>query len=122
MANVGAGEVLKAYLVKESIAKTIDSQIKTLVENESIKNLKGVRMFKFRYLTDTEMTFQPISGWLKGKIDRAIFTSERNIKFDERDLVVFDDGVTLRVTRSLPQKQHGMFLVSGNFPQIVELQ
>jgi len=122
MANVGAGEVLKAYLVKETLATELDSQLKTLVVSESIRNLEGVKMFKYRYLTNNEMTLQPISNWLKGQFEKVLYTSETGITFKERDFVLFEDGTKYRITRVLEQSQHGAFLISKNFPHILELK
>ncbi|MCK9319498.1 hypothetical protein, partial [Methanoculleus sp.] len=69
-----------------------------------------------------EMTSQPITGWLKGKFEKVIFTSETDIEFKERDFVLFEDGTKYRITRVLEQSQHGAFLISRNFPHILELK
>ena len=121
MANIGAGEVLTAYLVKESIANTIDSQIKD-TSVEGIVILEGVTPFKYRYLTNNEMTTQPISDWLKGQFEKVLFTSETNIDFKERDFVLFENKTKLRITRIITQSQHGAFLISKNYPKILELR
>lgn len=120
MGNIGAGEFFKAYLVKESVAQIVDSQIKT-TSLESIGRLEGVRAFKFRYLTNNEMTTQPISGWLKGQFEKVLFTSETDIQFNERDVILFEDSTRLRIVRVLTQSQHGAFLINKHFPHILEL-
>lgn len=121
MANIGAGEVLTAYLIKESVATLVDSQIKDTVPSETILNLNGVDSFKYRYLTNNEMTMQPISSWLKGQFDKVLFTSETDITFKERDFILFENGTKLRIIRVLAQSQHGMFLLNQKHPHILEL-
>ena len=120
MGNIGAGELFTAYLVKESVVNTVDSLLKTTTI-EGISVVEGVTPFKYRYLTNNEMTMQPISDWLKGQFDKVIFTSETNIEFKERDFILFSDGVKARVNRKIPQVQHGMFLINKKPPHILEL-
>lgn len=120
MGNIGAGELLVAYLVKESVVTTVDSLLKTTTV-EGISVVEGVTPFKYRYLTNNEMTTQPISNWLKGQFDKVIFTSETNIEFKERDYILFENGSKARITRKIPQVQHGMFLISKKPPHILEL-
>ena len=122
MANIGAGETLVAYLIKKSKATDVESQIKDTIPTETILNLDGVYRFKFRHLSQSEMTYQPISNWLKGKFDRVLFTSETAIEFEERDFVMFESGKKLRITRILPQSQHGAFLINKKYPHILELE
>ena len=121
MGNIGAGELLTAYLIKESVATLVDTQLKSTVPTETILNLEGVTSFNYRYLTNNEMTTQPISGWLKGQFEKVLFTSETNIVFKERDFVLFNNKSKYRITRILPQVQHGMFLINGKHPHILEL-
>ena len=122
MANIGAGETLVAYLIKKTVANDVNSQIKDTVPTDTILNLNGVYRFKYRHLSQSEMTYQPISNWLKGKFDRVLFTSETAIEFEERDFVMFESGKKLRITRILPQSQHGAFLINKKYPHILELE
>ena len=122
MANIGAGELLKGYLIKKATVKDIDSQIKDTVPTETFKNMNGVYEFKYRHLSQSEMTYQPISNWLKGKFDKVLYTSETDIKFEERDFIKFENGKFLRITRVLPQSQHGAFLINKKPPHILELE
>lgn len=121
MGNIGAGELLTAYLVKQSVATLVDTQLKTSVPITTVLNLEGVTEFKYRYLTNNEMTTQPISNWLKGVFEKVLFTSETDIEFEERDVVLFDDKSRFRITRVIPQVQHGMFLINKKNPHILEL-
>jgi len=121
MGNIGAGEVLTAYLIKESIANVVDSQLKE-TSIETIAKLESVESFKYRYLTNNEMTLQPLSNWVKGQFEKVLYTSEQNITFNERDFILFENKTKLRITRIIPQQQHGMFLISKKFPHILELQ
>jgi hypothetical protein len=121
MANIGAGETQVAYLIKKSVATDVNSQIKDTVPTETLLNIEGVSRFKYRHLSQTEMLYQPISGWLKGVFDKVLFTSETNIIFEERDFIMFSNGKKLRITRVLPQTQHGAFLVNKKPPHILEL-
>mgnify|MGYP001240613849 CR=1 FL=1 len=121
MSNVGAGEVLKAYLVKKNQITTVDSMLKnTLVEDVAISN--ELKPFRFRYLTQSEMTFQPLSNWLKGKFDKVIFSSETTLNPAKYDGILFEDKSILRVQRILPQTMHGMFLINKKAPKILELE
>jgi hypothetical protein len=121
MANIGAGETRKAWLVKSEDVNVVDSMIK---DTESITVVKKEysKMFKYRALTATEMTYQPLSSWLKGKYDKVIFTSDTAIQPNERDKILFEDGRYLRITRKLPQEQIGFFAISKKFPYILELE
>ena len=121
MANIGAGEIRVAYLVKKENVTLIDSMIKTTatITYDIAQSLQKIR---YRYLNSTEMTFQPLSGHLKGRYDRVLFTSETDIVFKERDKILFDDMETyLMITRVLPQVQHGFFAISKKAPNILEL-
>ena len=122
MSNIGAGEYRTAYLIKQTVITVVDSQIKSEAPVETILNIDGVQGFRYRYLTEREMTFQPITAYMKGKFDKVIFSSETEITFDERNYILFDDGNKLRITRVLPQTQHGAFLISRNAPHIIELE
>lgn len=121
MANLGAGEVLKAYLVKKELITVVDSQLKD-TSVEEVKSIYKLKLFKYRHITDREMTTQPISGYLKGQFDKVIFTSETDIVFNERDKILFPDKTTLVIERKIPQKQHGYFIISNKFPHILELR
>lgn len=121
MANVGAGEVLKAYLVTTDLITAVDTQYKSSTPVEEIKKIYHLREFKYRYLTSSEMTFQPLTDSLKGRYDRTLFTSEIDIVFRERNKILFEDGRYLMINRVLPQVQHGMFLINKKPPHILEL-
>lgn len=122
MANIGAGETFVAYLIKKNVITDVDSQIKDTILTETLLNIEGVKRFKYRYLSQSEMTYQPISGWLKGKFDKVLFTSETDIEFEERDFVMFENQRRLRISRVLPQTQHGAFLINKKQPHILELE
>jgi len=121
MANIGAGETRKAWLIKSENVTIVDSMMKD-TDNETVIKSEYARMFKYRTLTATEMTYQPLSSWLKGKYDKTIFTSDTEIKPKERDKILFEDGRYLRITRKLPQEQIGFFAISKKFPVILELE
>lgn len=121
MANLGAGEVLKAYLVKKELITVVDTQYKSSVPVEEIKKIYKLKQIRYRYLTNTEATYQPINNWLKGKYDKVIFTSETDVEFRERDKILFDDGRYLVINSVIPQTQHGAFLINRKPPHILEL-
>jgi hypothetical protein len=119
--NIGAGETLKAWLVKSKDIEAVDS----LVKDTSVKDVihsEYTQGFNYRTLNTSEMTYQPISNWLKGRYDKTMFTSDTSITPKERDKVLFEDGTFLRITRVLPQKQNGFFMFSKKFPNILELE
>ena len=120
MSNIGAGETYNAWLIKREYITLVDSLIKTSA-TETDSFTEYTQPFRFRYLTSSEMTFQPISAHLKGRYDRVIFTSELDLEFRERDKILFEDNTTLIINRAIPQKQHGMFLISKKTPIILEL-
>jgi len=120
MSNIGAGEYLDAWLVKREEITQVDSMIKSTA-TVTTEIYKYTKPFKYRYLTATEMTFQPISAHLKGRYNRVLFTSETDIVFRERDKILFEDNSMLLINRLLPQYQNGMFLISNNPPHILEL-
>jgi len=121
MANMGAGEVRVAYLVKKQEITLVDSMIKDTA-TITYDVAKRLQKFRYRYLNSTEMTFQPLSGHLKGRYDRVLFSSETDIVFRERDKILFDDlKTTLIITRVLPQVQQGFFAISKKAPNILEL-
>lgn len=122
MSNIGVGETFIAYLIKKTVITDVETQIKTTAPTETILNIEGVYRFKYRHLSQSEMTYQPISGWLKGKFDKVLFTSDRKVDFNERDFVMFEDGKRLRIARAFPQTQHGAFLVNKKPPHILELE
>ena len=121
MANIGAGETRNAWLVKSENVTLVDSMIKS-TDTETVKQSEYSKHFKYRALTTTEMTYQPLSSWLKGKYDMVIYTSDTNIKPNERDKILFEDGRYLRIIRKLPQEQNGFFAISKKFPHILELE
>ena len=121
MANIGAGETRKAWLVKREFVATIDSMIKDTSLEDVIASVY-TKYFKYRALSSTEMTYQPISSYLKGKYDKVIFTSETDLVFNERDKILFEDGRFLNITRKLPQEQLGFYMFSKKFPHILELE
>ena len=122
--NIGAGETFKAWLIKKEDYSDLNSlinEVDTELEETKLVSKYG-KEFKYRYLSSSEMTYQPISNWLKGKFQNVIFTSEYNMNFKERDYVRFEDGSQLRITRKLPQVQHGAFVINRKFPHILELE
>jgi len=124
MANIGAGEFNPAYLIKRENVTVVDSYLKATVPIEEMQELGVIRKFKYRYLTDSEMISQPIAGWLKGKTVMVIYTSEKNITFNEYDKVLLEDFMTngLLIMKVHPQKQQGMFLFNKKCPHILELE
>jgi hypothetical protein len=124
MANIGAGETYHAYLVKKENVKLVDSLIKTIPTEKNV-TFEYMQSFRYRFLSQTEMTFQPISAWLKGKYDGVIFSSETEISPNANDKLYFIDGIlegkSLLITRVIPQVQNGMFMISKKFPNIIEL-
>ena len=124
MANIGAGETYHAYLVKKENVKLVDSLIKTIPTEKNV-TFEYMQSFRYRFLSQTEMTFQPISAWLKGKYDGIIFSSETEISPNANDKLYFIDGIlegkSLLITRVIPQVQNGMFMISKKFPNIIEL-
>ena len=125
MANIGAGETYHAYLVKKENVKLVDSLIKETIPTEENVTFEYMQSFRYRFLSQTEMTFQPISAWLKGKYDGIIFSSETEISPNANDKLYFIDGIlegkSLLITRVIPQVQNGMFMISKKFPNIIEL-
>lgn len=124
MANIGVGETYHAWLIEKSNVQDVNSYLNELDEAINITKFiatKGTH-FKYRYLSQSEMTYQPISNHLKGKFDSVIFTSETNIKFKERQMVVFEDGTHLLITRKLPQTQINSFAFTKKPPHILELE
>jgi hypothetical protein len=121
MANIGAGETRKAWLIKSENVNVVDSMIKD-TESVTVVKKEYAKMFKYRTLTSTEMTYQPLSSWLKGKYDKTIFTSDTEIRPKERDKILFEDGRYLMITRVLPQEQIGFFAINKKFPYILELE
>ena len=126
MANIGAGETFTAYLVKRENVNLVDAFIKDNVASEEVFKPEYSQRFRYRFLSNNEMTFQPISAHLKGKFDGVIYSSETDLKPRERDSIYFVDGLmegkSLRVARVLPQMQHGAFLINHKHPNIIELQ
>lgn len=125
MANIGAGETYHAYLVKKENVKLVDSLIKETIPTEENVTFEYMQSFRYRFLSQTEMTFQPISAWLKGKYDGIIFSSETEISPNANDKLYFIDGIlegkSLLIARVIPQVQNGMFMISKKFPNIIEL-
>ena len=123
MGNLGAGEFLRAYLIKETVIDTIDSQIKESILSQGTAIIEGVTPFRYRYLTNSEMTSQPITGWLKGQFKKVIYTSQTNIEFKERDIVLCeDDGRKFIIDNIMKQTHIGMFLLNKKSPHILELK
>jgi hypothetical protein len=127
MSNIGAGELYDAYLVKKANVTLVDSMIKDTVVTSTEANQYMIP-FRYRYLTSEEMTFQPLSAYLKGRYDRVLYTSEKDITFRERDKVLFTNSTTpnvinrsLNITRIIPQVQHGMFMITKKPPHILEM-
>lgn len=121
MGNIGVGEVYQGYLVKKEDFTTVDSLIKSsATESDTFKEY--TTPFKYRYLSDREMTYQPLPSYLKEKMDKTIYTSELDLSPEERDKVLLESGKYLRVVRIFPQKQHGMFLINKKTPFILELE
>ena len=125
MANIGAGESLHAYLVKKEDINIVDAYVKNVSPTVSVDRVDGMIPFRYRFLSTSEMTFQPISAHLKGKFDGVLYTSETDISVNERDKVYFVDGLLqgkyLTVTRVLPQVHIGAFVINKKYPKIIEL-
>jgi len=126
MANIGAGESLHAYLVKKENVNIVDAYFRAnIVPNVSIAKIDDMIPFRYRFLSTTEMTFQPISAHLKGKFDGVLFTSETDIFVNERDKIYFSDGLLqgkyLTITRVIPQVHIGAFVINKKYPKIIEL-
>jgi len=122
MANIGVGENKIAYLVKYADVTNVDSMLSTSTPVEEIVRVGYMKRFKYRHLTQNEMTYQPISNWLKGKEESVLYTSETDILPKERDKVYFESSeVFLSITKVIPQSHHGAFLVNGKHPHILEL-
>lgn len=121
MANIGVGETFKAWLIKREKVTTVDSMIKD-TEIEEIVRVVALKSFKYRHLSQKEMTIQPLSNHLKGRFDKVIFTSDTLIMPKERDKVLFEDGTMLTITRKIPQTQLYCYAFSKKFPHILELE
>lgn len=124
MTNIGIGETFLGYLVKAKDVANIDSLLSASVPTETVLTYEVCHPFKYRYLSEFEMTNQPISAWLKGKYESVIFTSEIDYAFEERDRVFLEDSKTkfLSITNVIPQKHLGMYVIQKKFPNILELK
>jgi len=124
MSNIGAGETLHAWLIKKSEVDNVNSLIATNDTTPTIETIKSqyAKHFKYRTLSTSEMTFQPLTSHLKGRYDLTLFTSDLDIEPKERDKVMFEDGTMLVITRLLPQKQLGFYMFKRKFPVILEMQ
>ena len=124
MSNIGAGETFNAWLIKKNVINDIDTFLLTNDTQEAITKIRSEygQRFKYRTLTASEMTYQPLQNHLKGRYDLTLFTSELNINPKERDKIMFEDGTHLMVSRVLPQKQLGFYMFKKKFPVILELE
>jgi hypothetical protein len=124
MANIGVGETYQGYLIKAKDVANIDSLLSASVPTETVLTYEVCHQFRYRYLTDREMTSQPIGGWLKGQFESVIFTSETELVFEERDRVFVEDDKTkyFTIIGVLPQKQLGSFVFNKAYPHILELK
>ena len=124
MTNIGIGETYLGYLIKAKDVANIDTLLSAVTPTETILTYEVCHPFRYRYLSDYEMTNQPISAWLKGKFESVIFTSEIDYTFEERDRVFIEDEKTkyMTITNVIPQKQHGMYVITKKFPHILELK
>jgi hypothetical protein len=124
MANIGVGETHLGYLIKTKDVSNIDSLLSASVPTETILTYEICHPFNYRYLSDREITNQALNGWLKGKYESVIFTSETDLTFEERDRVFLEDDKKkyLTITNSIPQKQLGAYIFSKAFPHILELK
>lgn len=122
MANIGAGETYHGYLIKAENITFVDSLIKESVPTQQIVSQGYMRPFRYRYLTESEMTQQQMRGWLKNTARAVIFTSETEIVPNAKDAVMLENGMLLRVPQKQPQPQQGMYMFSKKPPHILELQ
>jgi len=124
MSNIGAGETLDAWLIKKSEINDINSFLLTNDSEETTEKIKSNygKHFKYRTLSASEMTFQPLTSYLKGRFDLTLFTSDLSIEPKERDKIMFEDGTMLVISRLLPQKQLGFYVFKKKFPVIMELE
>jgi len=123
MANIGAGETYVGYLVKKDKFEMVDSLLKSSQPDVESKISVYTKQFRYRYLSSNEMTYLPISGWLKGKFDRVLFTSETDIKFSERDKIyLIEENKVLLITKVSPMVQHGYFAINKKPPHVLELE
>ena len=124
MRNIGVGETFLGYLIKAKDVSNIDTLLSVSTPIETVLTYEVCHPFKYRYLSDFEMTSQPISAWLKGKYESVIFTSEIDYVFEERDRVFLEDEKAkyLTITRVIPQKHLGMFAITKKWPHILELK
>lgn len=124
MRNIGIGETFLGYLVKSKDVSNIDSLLTSNTPIETILTYEVCHPFRYRYLSEREMTDQPISSWLKGKYESVIFTSEIDYEFEERDRVFLEDNKSkfLSITNVIPQKHLGQYVITKKFPHILELK
>jgi len=124
MTNIGIGETYLGYLIKAKDVANIDTLLSAVTPTETILTYEVCHPFRYRYLSDYEMTNQPISAWLKGKFESVIFTSEIDYTFEERDRVFLEDEKTkyMTITNVIPQKHLGMYVITKKFPHILELK
>jgi len=124
MGNIGAGETLTAWLIKKSEVSDVDNLILERDNQETRTKIKSeyAKKFKYRTLTQSEMTYQPLPNYLKGRYDLTMFTSDLDIKPNERDKIMFEDGTFLMISKVLPQKQLGFYMFKKKFPVILELE
>ena len=121
MGNIGVGETYVAWLVKKENMSVVDTLIKD-TGTEMFRTIEYGKRFKYRYLSEREITYQPLPSYLKEKMDKTIYTSELGLYPNERDVVYLENGRHFRVVNLFPQKQHGMFLISKKTPFILELE
>jgi hypothetical protein len=124
MTNIGVGETYLGYLIKAKDVANIDTLLSALTPTETILTYEVCHPFKYRYLSEREMTNQPISSWLKGQYQSIIFTSEIDYVFEERDRVFLEDNKSkyLVIENVIPQKQLGQFVINKKYPHILELK
>ena len=124
MTNIGIGETFLGYLIKAKDVSNIDTLLSVSTPIATVLTYEVCHPFRYRYLSDYEMTNQPISAWLKGKFESVIFTSEIDYTFEERDRVFLEDEKMkyMTITNVIPQKHLGGYVITKKFPHILELK
>ncbi|MCK9575884.1 MAG: hypothetical protein WC143_08190 [Eubacteriales bacterium] len=121
MSNIGVGETYCGIYIEQGYISKVDSLLGNTLPVTTLIGTQYIKTFKYRYLTSSEMLTQPISGWVKNKYEDVIFTSENSVDWKTKSLIYTQDGKRHILENKLPQRQHGMFLISQKFPHILEL-
>ncbi len=121
MANIGAGETYRGYLVKQENWTSVDSLLKDTVPVVSDEISQYAQKFRYRYLSQEEITQQQMRGWLKASYSYVLFSSETTLTPKERDRVILEDGQTFIITKSQAMVQNTMFAFTKKPPHIMVL-